>query len=177
MSSIAIVDFDGVIVDMTLHAQRAKELAQAFALAQDADVASEQHRKAMRDFFYSERGFFNAGLFALDRLMDGCIVELTRLVQEYAKVVVVTSRPTFTRDVTLAWFYHHCPGFETIEFFFKDSSESELKTARWKAQIVTGFARNYETILFIDDDERNRQAIAALASSLHDIHITIKACL
>lgn len=35
--------------------------------------------------------------------------------------------------------------------------ESVLKTATWKARLVAQFARQYETVLFIDD-ERNRKA-------------------
>jgi hypothetical protein len=56
MSKIAVLDFDGVIADMTVHAQIARERAKAFALQQAPDPASAAYRKAASSFFYSEQG-------------------------------------------------------------------------------------------------------------------------
>ncbi|HLZ56187.1 MAG TPA: hypothetical protein VKR06_04500 [Ktedonosporobacter sp.] len=177
MSSIAILDFDGVIADMTLHAQRAQELAKAFALEQDPDTKSETHRRALRDFFYSEQGFFNSTLAELDQPVAGCNKALEQTVKEYDTVIVLTSRPHSMREITLKWFCQYCPGFENIEFIFKESDESTLKTAIWKAQIVTFFATRYNTILFIDDDERNRMAVESMLADNHNVTITVKAYL
>lgn len=58
----------------------------------------------------------------------------------------------------------------------KDSDESTIKTAAWKAQVVASFAEQYHTILFIDDDEKNRNAVASVAANLKHVDISIKSC-
>jgi hypothetical protein len=163
MSSIAILDLDGVIVDISLHAQKALELAETFAISLYPDPDSETYKKARRTFFYSERGVFNVELIELDRLILGCEKALEQLVQEYDKVVVLTSRQQSMREATLKWFSQSCPGFESIEFIFKDSDEQTIKTSTWKASVIARFAESYDTLLFIDDDERNRKAVEEAA--------------
>ncbi len=80
------------------------------------------------------------------------------------------------RQATLRWFSQQCPGYEQIEFLFKESDESTIKTAAWKAQIVAHFAEQYDTLLFIDDDEKNRKAIEEKAANLRHVTISVTSC-
>lgn len=176
MSKIAISDFDGVIANITEHTKIAQERAKAFALELALDPKEEAYRKALSSFFYSERGFFDNELVKYDQLMSGCGKALAQFSQEYDKVIVLTSRPSSMREATLQWFSQQCPGYESIQFIFKDSNESVMKTAVWKANTVAYFAEQYEAVLFIDDDERNREAVKALATELNNIAIFVKSC-
>jgi hypothetical protein len=176
MSKMAICDFDGVIADIAEHTKIAQERAKAFVLQQAPGLDGEAERKALSRFFYSERGFFDNKLVEYDQLMSGCNKALAHLSQEYDKVVVVTSRPPSMREATLQWFSRWCPGCENIEFIFKDSEESVVKTATWKARIVAHFAEQYDTLLFIDDDERNRKTVEAIAAHLNNVTISVKSC-
>jgi beta-phosphoglucomutase-like phosphatase (HAD superfamily) len=176
MSRLAICDFDGVIADIAEHTKIAQERAKAFVLQQTPSLDKEAERKALSRFFYSERGFFDTRLIEHDQLMSGCHQALARLSREYDKIVVVTSRPPSMREATLQWFSRWCPGYEHIEFIFKDIEESVLKTASWKARLVAHFARQHDILLFIDDDERNRKAVEALAADLPNVTISIMPC-
>src|SRR5579885_369434 len=111
-----------------------------------------------------------------DQLMSGCHQALARLWREYETIVVVTSRPPSLREATLQWFSRWCPGYEHSACIFKDREESVLQTATWKARLVAHFARQHETLLFIDDDERNRNAVAALAADLPNVTISVRSC-
>src|SRR5437660_890581 len=155
MSRIALCDFDGVIADITVHTKIAQERAKAFVLQNAPGLDIEAERKALSRFFYSEQGFFDVKLIEHDQLMSGCDQALADISQEYDKVVVVTSRPPSMRAPTLQWFSRWCPGYEHIEFIFKDGDESVEKTTTWKARQVARFGEQYDTVLFIDDDERN----------------------
>src|SRR5579885_54052 len=176
MSKIAICDFDGVIADIAEHTKIAQERARAFVRQQASSLDDAAERKALSRFFYSERGFFDPRLIEQDRPMNGCHQALAHLSQAYDKIVVVTSRPPSLREATLQWFSRWCPGYEHIAFLFKETEESVLKTASWKARLVAHFAQQYETLLFIDDDERNRNAVAALAADLPDVTISVRSC-
>lgn len=176
MSKLAIADFDGVIADVAEHVKIARQRAQAFVREQAIDGENEAERKALSSFFYSERGFFDNTLITYDQLVRDCQQALASLLQQYDKVVVLTSRPLSMREATLQWFSRYCPGCEGIDFIFKDTEERVLKTATWKARTVVRFAEQYETILFIDDDERNRKAVEALAADLHNVALSIQSC-
>ncbi len=176
MSRLAISDFDGVIANITEHTKIAQERAKAFALALALDPKDEAYRKALSTFFYSERGFFDNELVRCDQLMSGCGNALAQLLQEYDKVIVLTSRPISMREATLQWFLQWFPGCKNIEFIFKNSTESVMKTAIWKAHTVALFAEQYDVILFIDDDERNRDAVEFMAADLNNSAIFVKAC-
>lgn len=176
MSKIAIADFDGVIADVREHTKIAQERARAFVREQTPGAEGEAERKALSRFFYSEQGFFDNTLVECDQVVTGCHTALASLLREYDKVVVVTSRPPSMREATLQWFSQWYPGNENVEFIFKDVNESVLRTAAWKARAVAHFAQQYETLLFIDDDERNRKAVEAIAADLHHVTISIKSC-
>ncbi|HZO75883.1 MAG TPA: hypothetical protein VFB60_27030 [Ktedonobacteraceae bacterium] len=176
MSSIAICDFDGVIADSAEHAKIAQERAKAFMLQQDSSIDREAERKVLSRFFYSEQGFFDNRLIEYDQPMVGCSEALAHLSEKYDNVIVLTSRPLSMREATLQWFTRWCPGYENITFIFKDSDENIMKTAVWKARIVASFAERYHTILFIDDDKRNREAVAAIAANLNNVTISVKSC-
>ncbi len=176
MSSIAILDFDGVIVDNSIHTNIAQERARAFVREQALDLDRATERKALSTFFYSERGFFDTTLIEYDQLTPGCSKALTDILQEYDTVVILTSRPLSMREATLQWFSRWCPGYENIEFLFKDSDESVMKTAIWKASMVAQLVEHYDTLLFIDDDERNRKAVAALPVDLKNVTASVKSC-
>jgi hypothetical protein len=174
MSRIAILDFDGVIANIAEHTKIAQERAKAFVLQQAPGLDGEVERKALSTFFYSERGFFDNQLVECDQLMTGCDKALAHLLQEYDNVVVLTSRPPSMREATFQWFSQWCPGYESIVFIFKDSDEGVEKTTTWKARTVAHFAQQYDTILFIDDDERNRKAVEAIAAGLHNVTLSVK---
>lgn len=176
MSRIAVCDFDGVVADSAEHTKIAQERAKVFVLQQASDLDEATERKALSRFFYSERGFFDTRLIEHDQLMSGCHQALAHLAQAYDNVVIVTSRPPSMREATLQWFSRWCPGYEHMEFIFKDTEESVLKTASWKARLVAQFARHYDSILFIDDDERNRKAVEALAADLPGVTIVVISC-
>lgn len=176
MSSIAICDFDGVIADNAEHTKIAQERARAFVFQQASGLDNEAERKALSRFFYSEQGFFDNKLVEYDQLIIGCSEALVRLLEKYDRVVILTSRPLSMREATLQWFSQRCPGHENIAFIFKDSDESTMKTAAWKAHIVTSFAEQHQTILFIDDDEKNRKAVATIAANLKNVTISARSC-
>ena len=176
MSSIAILDFDGVIVDPTIHTNIAQERARAFVREHVLDLDRATERKVLSAFFYSEQGFFDTTLIEYDRLMPGCSKVLANISRHYDTVVVVTSRPSFMREATLQWFSRWCPGYEHIEFLFKDSDENAMKTAAWKAQRVAQLAEHHDTLLFIDDDERNRNAVTAIRANLKNVTTSVKSC-
>jgi hypothetical protein len=60
VSKIAVLDFDGVIADMTAHAQIAREQAKAFALQHAPDPESAAYRKAAGAFFIVNKDFLTA---------------------------------------------------------------------------------------------------------------------
>lgn len=176
MSNIAICDFDGVIADTTEHTKIAQERARAFVFQQAPGLDEKAERKALSRFFYSEQGFFDTRLVEHDQLIRGCHQALARLAQEYDTIVVVTSRPPSMREATLQWFSRWCPGYEYIEFIFKETEERFLKTATWKADVIGQWVQQYDTLLFIDDDERNRKAVEALAADVPNVTISVMSC-
>lgn len=139
-------------------------------------MESRTERKALSTFFYSERGFFDNELVEYDQLIPGCHRAFAHFSQAYDKIMVVTSRPPSMREATLRWFSQRCPDYEHIEFLFKDSDESTLKTPTWKAQIVAHFAEQYDTLLFIDDDEKNRKAVEERVADLRHVTISVTSC-
>jgi hypothetical protein len=113
-------------------------------------------------------------LLELDQPVPGSPEALRQPLKEYDEVVVLTSRPPSLHEATLAWFCRYFPDVEGITFVFKESQEREIKTAAWKAQMVAQFAERCETLLFTDDDKRNREAVEALMAKLPDVTIVVK---
>lgn len=177
MSKIAIVDFDGVIANIEEHVSIAQERARALAGTWNPDTQREEQRKALSSIFYSEQGFFDTELVVYDRLMQGGEVALAQLLQEYESVVILTSRPLSMREATLQWFAQHCPGCERITFIFKDSNERAIKTAAWKARVIAQFAEQCKTLLFIDDDAHNRDAVKAILADLNSVTLFVASSL
>jgi hypothetical protein len=175
--SIAILDLDGEgqIIDTTARAEEADRRVQAkFAERNEATPAPDTG--AYKSVFYGRDAFFDPSLLRLDQLNPGAEVAIAQLRRLYADIYILTSRPDFLARPTMMWLREHGIELDDEEVRFKlykigeEWREQRTFTSAWKSTIVYQAACSYRHVLFIDDDERNRQAVAALKM----LNITIK---
>lgn len=177
LDSMVILDLDGPgqIIDTTARAEEADRRVQAnFAEKDESTPAPDTNE--YKSLFYSRDCFFDSSLFKLDQLNPGAEKAIARLRQIYVDLYVLTSRPDFLAQPTMMWLREHGIELANEEIRFKiyaigdDKREERTTTAAWKSTIVYQATWMCRHVLFIDDDERNRQAIAAL----HIGNVTIK---
>jgi hypothetical protein len=177
LDSIAIVDLDGPsqIIDTTARAEEAERRVQAHFETKGEPVPAPD-TNAYKAIFYDRDAFYDESLLHLDCLNPGAEMAITRLREAYSDLYILTSRPDFLGRQTMIWLKDR--GIELIdeEIRFKlyqigeDKREQFTSTASWKSTIIYQAAWTYQQVLFVDDDERNRQAVAALKM----LNITIK---
>jgi phosphoglycolate phosphatase-like HAD superfamily hydrolase len=163
--SIAIVDLDGkgLIIDTTLRDQEAHARVQAKIQSMSEPPTPDEYKQ----LFYSGEIFYDPALLALDRLNPGAKEALDRLQERYTDVYILTARPDFLAVPTEEWLHAHGIIFPRESIRYKlypdgeEKREQRLSTAAWKATIVHQAAVWHKRVLFIDDDERNRQAVIA----------------
>ena len=112
----------------------------------------------------------------MDKLNKGADQALIQLRRLYTDLYVVTSRPDFLADATMRWLSEQEITLSPDEIRFKlyqigdAKREQFVSTSAYKAIITYEASWVYQSVLFIDNEERNRQAVAAL----HRPNITIK---
>lgn len=174
-NSIAIVDLDGqgMIIDTTARAEEAHRRVLAQLEGKDPAQDSNEYK----NLFYSRDAFYDESLLHLDQLNPGAEVAIARLRQHYDDLYVLTSRPDYLLGrQTKLWLKDHGIVLDDEEIRFKlyaigeDKREQYTATPAWKSTIVYQAVWAYWNVLFVDDDERNRRAVAALKM----LNITIK---
>lgn len=141
--SIAIIDLDGVVANNTERFARASTNGRI-----DWKVA------------------FDPALVPLDTLIEGADLAVKRLEQQHYTIVFLTSRPEKMREATETWLAQH--DLDGYELIMKSLDMQFVKTVRWKADEVQAISqlRMADTILFVDDEEANREAVAALGNGI-----------
>lgn len=146
---LCICDLDGVIVDTT----------KRFAVARKSDNSIEW------------KIAFDPDLVQLDRPITGAREALQHLAKLDYTIVLLSSRPERMMQATQKWLKQY--DFEEYELHLKPNNKQFTKTFKWKAEVILGLITTHyqtEEILFIDDEEVNRQAIEELK-----LPITVKA--
>lgn len=129
-----------------------------------------------KSLFYSKDAFYDVRLLHLDKLNPGALQAIERLRQLYTDLYIVTSRPDFLAEATMKWLSEHGIELSPDEIRFKlyqfeeDKREQFVSTPAYKGIITYEASWVYQTVLFIDNEERNRRAVAALRRP----NITIK---
>jgi hypothetical protein len=137
MSSLAIVDLDGVVANSDARFVRA---------------TNEQGRVNWKVAFDPE-------LVTLDTLIPGADKAIKMLEERRYNVSFLTSRPEHMRATTESWLAQH--GLDSYDLVMKPASAQFTKTVVWKAETVTQIVKQTGTdmILFIDDEEANCKAV------------------
>jgi hypothetical protein len=174
---IAILDLDGPgqISDPFARDQEAVRRVKVKFGGKEIDPLSNEYKS----LFYARDGFFDERLLHLDKLNEGANAALERLRTLYTDLYVVTSRPDFLAEGTIHWLREHGVDLSADEIRFKlyqiedEKREQYTTTSAYKAIITYEASRVYQRVLFVDNEEKNRRAVAAL----HRPTITIKASL
>jgi hypothetical protein len=58
----------------------------------------------------------------------------------------------------------------------KIAQERAKASVLQQAPVVAHFVEQYDTLLFIDDDERNRKTVEAIAAHLNNVTVSVKSC-
>jgi hypothetical protein len=144
IETLYIIDIDGVVADSTERFKRATNNGKI-----DWSIA------------------FTPELVSLDTLIEGAddaIRELCRL----GDVVYLTSRPESMWEATHAWL--NCHDLAKPGIICKPKSSQYVKTVKWKADEVQECASRYQYVVFIDDEQKNLQAVRELALSNVDCY-------
>lgn len=165
-NKLAIVDIDGVLCDTTVRFSRASD-AKTAVLQQHIHESDPERVKAIVQQATDEywRVAFTPDLLALDTPIPGVSEALDQIDLAGYQIVLLSSRIEALREATLDWFYLwqssvfdrvYCGGL-----YLKPPAFQFVKTAVWKAGITQMLAAQYgaEEVLFVDDDEQNRDAV------------------
>jgi len=172
--SIVIPDLDGPgqIVDASERDHEAQSRVRALLSGKEVDPNSNEYK----GLFYSKDAFYDVHLLHLDKLNPGALQAIERLRELYTDFYIVTSRPDFMADPTVTWLSEHGIVLSPDEIRFKlyrleeDVREQFVSTPAYKEIIAYEASWVYQSVLFIDNEERNRRAVAALRRP----NITIK---
>lgn len=182
MTTLAIIDLDGVVVNADARFAKAEEAKQAYIDREKArfeemfksspysfDPAA-LHRQAT-DLYWQT--VFTPELVELDMLIIGADHAIARLSGKVQKIIYLTSRPESMREATQAWLAREHLSLIFRELVMKVPAFQFVKTTTWKAGIVTTLAHLYgaDDILFIDDEEANCEAMRQAASLEELMHL------
>jgi ribonucleotide monophosphatase NagD (HAD superfamily) len=156
-TKVAIVDIDGVIACNEDRVRLAKFVAKLIAQSK----GQEPHENSI----HWEIAFYPI-LARLDTPLPGASKALDVLAANGYRVFLLTSRPETMRQETEEWLERHGISIKgSHRLIMKDYKYYQFtKTAVWKAQTVTTIKErtNAAEVLFIDDEQVNRDAIMAL---------------
>lgn len=172
--SIAILDLDGLgqIVNASERDQEATRRVKASQGGKDLDPDSNEYKS----LFYAKNAFYDVSLLHLDQMNPGALQAIERVRMLYTDLYIVTSRPDFMADATITWLRAQGIDLSPNEIRFKlyqleeDKREQYVSTSAWKSILTYEASWIYQTVLFVDNEERNRRAVAALRCP----NITIK---
>lgn len=167
LDSVAILDLDGegMIIDPSAREEKARKIV--LAKLAGKEVPSEDSNE-YKKLFFGRDAFFSEDLLHLDKLNSGAIQAIERLRTIYTDIYILTSRPDFLARDTMLWLKEHGIELADDEIRFKlyadgeDKREQFTGTPAWKSTIVYERARIYRSVLFVDNEEKNRRAIEAL---------------
>lgn len=140
MTKLAIIDLDGVVANSD----------ERFKLALRSDGKTDW------------KIAFKPEHVSLDVLIDGALEAVDNLESKGHAIIFLTSRPESMREATVIWLATHA--LDSYELVMKPASKQFTKTVKWKAEEVQRMASlpGIEKVVFVDDEERNREAIEAL---------------
>jgi len=174
LNSVAILDLDGdgMIIDPSARDQEARR--RVLDKLAGREVAEDSNE--WKGLFYATSAFYDKDLLPLDKLQPGAIQAIERIRSLYMDLYIVTSRPDFLAGPTLAWLRDHDVHLAEDEIRFKlyqqgeDRREQFVSTPAWKSTIAHEASWIYRNVLLVDNEEKNRRAVAALRRP----NITIK---
>ena len=111
--------------------------------------------------------FYDSELVALDSMNMGADVALAYLRERYDVLYILTSCPDFLAPEVEANFRRYSLSWDKSSIRFKlyavenDKREQYTSTAVWKTIITHQAAEWFNSVLFIDNDARNREAVLA----------------
>jgi ribonucleotide monophosphatase NagD (HAD superfamily) len=156
-TKVAIVDIDGVIASNQERIRLAKFVAKLIAQSK----GQESHENSI----HWEIAFYPA-LVRLDTPLPGVSRALDMLKEKGYSIFLLTSRPETMRKETEQWLDQHDISIRgSHQLIMKDYTHHQFtKTHVWKAQAVTTIKErtNAAEVLFIDDEQVNRDAVMAL---------------
>ena len=156
---LCICDVDGVLCDTSARFERAEQAKREYVARDDADARN------VAQIFWDTA--FAPGLLALDTPLPGVERALTDIELAGYSIVLLSSRIEALREATLSWFWTHQPEvYDRVSngtLFLKPPAFQYTKTVVWKAGTAQMLAAFYgaESVLFVDDEESNRQAITS----------------
>jgi len=141
MSSLAIVDIDGIVAN----SDKRFELARTSFGKIDWITA------------------FDPANVPLDTLVPGADVAIAQLEQLNYEIVYLSSRPEHMYQATWTWLNElNLAGPQII---LKPDIAKYVKTLAWKAERVQELAAKHESVIFIDDEEANTTAVQNMVAS------------
>ena len=133
--TLFVVDLDGVTFDST-----------------------ERFKKATTNGKTNWDIAFDPALLSLDTLIPGAY-DAIDILSTRGDIIYLTSRPESLYDASKA----RLAEFELDnDLICKPKSAQYVKTVKWKAEEVKKLALEYKNVVFIDDEQNNRDAVEAL---------------
>lgn len=184
---IAFIDLDGVLVDNTAREVDAiHRTVEHFNISNFTDnqkimagsFLRSRYPQVWNEIFFSKEALYSPELIAQDEVQDGAREALDVLTQHGFSVIFLTSRPDTKscREATEKWLAMHgfqldvpcsgIPGHDALIMKPQSLIDARVTTRAYKASTIEMFANTYQadSVLIIDDDERNAETIMQLAN-------------
>ena len=142
--TLFIIDLDGVVFDSSKRFNKAMKPDENTNWGIDWNIA------------------FDPDNLSLDTLIDDA-QERIDILSTRGDIVYLTSRPESMYEASKARLAEF--GLGGYELICKPKCEQYTKTKTWKAAFVEGMALKLDSIIFIDDEEINRNAVEDLGLS------------
>lgn len=181
---VAVIDLDRVVANNAKRFAEAEKAKKARERELIKMIGGKGKQREVTKAYWNTA--FDPALVELDELMVGSKEALTDLEEQGYYIVFLTSRPETMKEATIAWLCQHkiftgatLAGTGTFwgvasatvrygrDLIMKPLGKQFVKTAEWKASEIQIMANLdiVESILFVDDEERNREAVEALKSA------------
>lgn len=169
---LCILDGDGVLWNNDARMEIAEQAAQIvkrtithFGTTRGLMIDAKEDRQLVEGARWDVA--FNPALIALDRHIPRNDATVSLLIAAGWRCVILTSNPESTRSVRDAWLIEH--GLGLLPLYLKDTGDDSdprdryMPTPKWKAlqvmHMLEKLCDTVSTLLFVDDQAKNRDAI------------------
>ena len=134
MQKLAFIDLDGVVCDSTARFARATQGGKInWGLA------------------------FHPPMLEMDTLIENADKIILGLESTGWKIIYLSSRPDRLSEACENWLIQH--GLGGRELILRPAKKEGLKTPQWKAKVICTKGAMSESLLFVDDEAENREAV------------------
>ena len=175
-TKLAIIDLDGVTADNddrhTVAWRDAMKVKDAFMDAMNY----EERERVFNAIFYSGAGLFNPEYVKLDKVVQGAAEVINRLITNGWIIIFQSSRPESMRAATVQWLFDHQLPHEYVVLKPDVLNKKYLDTPTLKAVQLESIiaAWNAGSVVYVDDDSKNRDMVERYAGEWSDRPFTLK---